>query len=328
MVAEPQNDVTSPDHLSWIDDDDDDDDDDDQKNKSWPTWPHQQPRCGGKQWELRPFTNLFLFLLLFLLSFNPCLEVATRGMSLLWACKLPTKTPKLASQLGYPEIFNFQGGIHWLISRTFQDLIHSSPHLPSHCYVLGPGHIPVSFAEVAVKLKACRFIQSSKCYNGSGGMRPLRNCSPISTEKPTNISSEVSRTSPGYPQYPIPARHAMTSASKASITFRRSTSAWEGVSDSQPDGWTKHLQEVPFFEKKCKLHVLASQVAVLAKQWWRIRCRNVLDHSFNMLNMLKWKTRWKPRTRMFTRLSKMDQPQWNHCAFVSIFSADFFRCSR
>ena len=36
------------------------------------------------------------------------------------------------------------------------------------------------------------------------------------------------------------------------------------------------------------------------------------------------KTRWKPRTRMFTRLSKMDQLQWNHCAFVSIFSAVFF----
>ena len=36
----------------------------------------------------------------------------------------------------------------------------------------------------------------------------------------------------------------------------------------------------------------------------------------------------KPRTRMFTRLSKMDQLQWNHCAFVSIFSAVFFRCLR
>ena len=36
------------------------------------------------------------------------------------------------------------------------------------------------------------------------------------------------------------------------------------------------------------------------------------------------KTRWKPRTRMFTRLSKMDQLQWNHGAFVSIFSAVFF----
>ena len=40
------------------------------------------------------------------------------------------------------------------------------------------------------------------------------------------------------------------------------------------------------------------------------------------------KTRWKPRTRMFTRLSKMDQLQWNHGAFVSIFSAVFFRCLR
>ena len=35
-------------------------------------------------------------------------------------------------------------------------------------------------------------------------------------------------------QYPIPDRHATTSASKASTTFRRSTSISDGVSDSQP----------------------------------------------------------------------------------------------
>ena len=52
-------------------------------------------------------------------------------------------------------------------------------------------------------------------------------------------------------------------------------------------------------------------------------CRGFTFQSWSFLGSA-FKTRWKPRTRMFTRLSKMDQLQWNHCAFVSFFSAVFF----
>lgn len=166
------------------------------KNKSWPTWPHQQPRCCGK---LRPFTNFFLFLLLFLLSFNPCLEVATRGMSLLWACKLPNKTPKLASQLGYPEIFNFQGKMHWL-TVNIKNLPRPDPLFPPSSQPLlraWPGTHPCELCGGRSETESMQIYTILKWYNGSGGSDLDAIALPY-PQKNENISSEVediSRTS-------------------------------------------------------------------------------------------------------------------------------------
>ena len=107
--------------------------------------------------------------------------------------------------------------------------------------------------------------------------------------------------------------------------------------------WVECISSCHVSQKQVKLH----QTAFMANRvkWIPFKLQVIVDFSARFgeknsrLDIVKpfiWKhdmqstseTRWKPRTRMFTRLGKMDQLQWNHCAFVSSFSAVFFRCLR
>ena len=107
--------------------------------------------------------------------------------------------------------------------------------------------------------------------------------------------------------------------------------SWRGIQvDELPTEKTNKNLSIPWDEATSSIPFKET----VTKTWGKpekkqkkshLLCTTFLSQRHPKENSLdEQKTRWKPRTRMFTRLSKMDQLEWNHCAFVSIL----VRCSK